>query len=66
MRNWKFDMTRLNQTLFFINMLIFFIGFAESKSLNPLNFNNYSIEYAILLCSCLLIHLISAFNNYYT
>ena len=66
LRNWKYDITELNQSFFIINLIILFLGYNHFKKYNLLNACNYEIEYFIVCGYSLVIHLLQSYNNYYT
>ena len=66
LRNWRYDITELNQSFFLINEIILFLGYNQFRKLHLDNACEYQIEYFIVCGSAFVVHLLQCYNNYYT
>jgi hypothetical protein len=66
LRNWKYDISGLNQSFFVINSIIFFLGYNQFNKVSHENSKLYKIEYFIICGSALVVHLLKCYNNFFT
>lgn len=66
LRNWRYNITELNQSFFLINEIILFLGYNMFRKYQLVNAYDYQIEYFIICASGFVVHLLQCYNNYYT